>query len=74
LREIHHVDSPDLIQTEWLAALRHLGIGAGTSTPKEQIQAVMRRVGELFDGKVTYNREDRDGDLVREDFGEDVEL
>jgi 4-hydroxy-3-methylbut-2-enyl diphosphate reductase len=70
----YHVDSPDLIQTEWLAGIRHLGIGAGTSTPKEQIQAVMRRVGELFDGKVTYNREDRDGDLVREDFGEDVEL
>ena len=70
----YHVDSPTLVEREWLAGIRHLGIGAGTSTPKEQIQAVMRRVGELHDGPVRYSREDRDGDLVREDFGDDVEV
>jgi 4-hydroxy-3-methylbut-2-enyl diphosphate reductase len=70
----YHVDSVDLIRNEWLADVAHLGIGGGTSTPKKQIQAVMQRVTELFDGKVTYRREDRDGELVKDDYGEDEEL
>ncbi len=70
----HHIDSVDLVQREWLEGVRTLGIGAGTSTPKNQIQAVQRRIGELLDGRVRYVREDRDGELVKDDFGEDVEL
>ena len=70
----YHVDSVNLIRPEWLEGVSHLGVGGGTSTPKEQIQAVQQRVTELFDGHVSYRREDRDGDLVKDDFGEDDEI
>ena len=70
----HHVDSADLLRREWLQGVSHLGIAAGTSTPKEQIQAVQRRIGELWDGAVLYRREDKDGEFVKDDFGEDDEL
>jgi 4-hydroxy-3-methylbut-2-enyl diphosphate reductase len=70
----HHVDSVDLIRRDWLDGVSHLGVGGGTSTPKAQIQAVQRRIAELFDGRVTYRREDRDGELVKDDFGEDDEI
>ena len=68
----YHVDSPDLIQREWLEGVKHLGVGGGTSTPKEQIRAVQQRVTELHGGKIRNVREDRDGELVKDDFGEDV--
>jgi 4-hydroxy-3-methylbut-2-enyl diphosphate reductase len=70
----HHIDSVSLIQEEWIRDIRTLGIGAGTSTPKSQIQAVQRKIGELAGGNVHYVREDRDGELVKDDFGEDVEI
>jgi 4-hydroxy-3-methylbut-2-enyl diphosphate reductase len=70
----HHIDSVALVEREWLTGIRTLGIGAGTSTPKSQIQAVQRRIGELMDGHVRYVREDRDGELVKDDFGEDIEI
>jgi 4-hydroxy-3-methylbut-2-enyl diphosphate reductase len=70
----YHIDSVKLLRAEWLDGVRHLGIGAGTSTPKAQIESVQRRVGELFDGRVLYRREDKDGELVKEDFGEGEEL
>jgi 4-hydroxy-3-methylbut-2-enyl diphosphate reductase len=70
----YHIDSVDLVDHAWLRGIRTLGIGAGTSTPKHQIQSVQRRIGELLDGRVRYVREDRDGELVKDDFGEDVEL
>ena len=34
------MDSADLLQRSWLDGVAHLGIAAGTSTPKEQIQSV----------------------------------
>jgi 4-hydroxy-3-methylbut-2-enyl diphosphate reductase len=70
----HHVDSVEGMDAAWLQGVRHLGIGGGTSTPKEQIQAVSRRIAELHGGPVRYSKEDRDGDVVKEDFGEDVEV
>jgi 4-hydroxy-3-methylbut-2-enyl diphosphate reductase len=70
----YHVDSADLLRREWLARVSHLGIAAGTSTPKDQIQAVQRRIGELWGGPVLYRREDRDGELVKDDFGDDDEI
>lgn len=70
----YHVDSAALLRREWLDGVSHLGIAAGTSTPKDQIQAVQRRIGELFEGRVLYQREDKDGELVKDDFGEDVEI
>lgn len=70
----YHVDSPDLLRREWLHGVAHLGIAAGTSTPREQIQAVQRRIAELWPGEVVYRREDKDGELVKDDFGDDEEL
>lgn len=70
----YHIDAVDSVVPEWIENIRTLGIGAGTSTPKTQIQAVQRRIGELVGGHVRYVREDRDGELVRDDFGEDLEI
>lgn len=70
----YHVDSPNLVKAEWLDGVSHLGIGGGTSTPKEQIRAVQERIAELFPGKVQYRREDRDGEVQRDEFGEDEEI
>jgi 4-hydroxy-3-methylbut-2-enyl diphosphate reductase len=69
----YHIDSPESLRPEWLEGVRHLGIGGGTSTPREQIQAVRARIEELFGGVVVERREGRDGGL-EEDFGEDEEL
>jgi 4-hydroxy-3-methylbut-2-enyl diphosphate reductase len=70
----YHVDSADLVRREWLQGVAHLGIAAGTSTPKDQIQSVQRRIGELCEGRVLYRREDKDGELVKDDFGDDDEI
>src|SRR5262249_20355254 len=53
----YHIDSPDLLQAEWLQGIQHLGIGAGTSTPKSQIDDVQRRVAELYPGEVFFRKE-----------------
>jgi 4-hydroxy-3-methylbut-2-enyl diphosphate reductase len=70
----YHVDSVDLVKPEWLNGVTRLGIGGGTSTPKDQIQAVQGRVAELYGGPVVHRREDRDGDFVKDDFGEEEVL
>lgn len=70
----HHVDSVEAVDRAWLQGVRHLGIGGGTSTPKDQIQAVAQRIADLHGGSVKFSREDREGDVVKEDFGEDVEV
>ncbi|HMB71105.1 MAG TPA: 4-hydroxy-3-methylbut-2-enyl diphosphate reductase [bacterium] len=70
----HHIDSVEGVDRKWLEGVRHLGIGGGTSTPKDQIHAVSQRIAELHGGKVKFRREDRDGELVKEDFGEDDEI
>ena len=45
--EVHHVQGPDDVQPEWLAASGTLGLTAGTSTPDSLIDAVESRVHEL---------------------------
>ncbi|MGQ0722156.1 MAG: 4-hydroxy-3-methylbut-2-enyl diphosphate reductase [Candidatus Eiseniibacteriota bacterium] len=70
----HHIDSVEAVDRAWLGGVRHLGIGGGTSTPKNQIQAVAARIAELHGGPVSFLREDRDGDVVKEDFGEGDEV
>lgn len=61
----YHIDSKDLLRPEWLTGIRHLGIGAGTSTPKEQIEEVQERVAEIYPGDVVFRR---DGDETEEEL------
>ncbi len=63
-----HIDSPDLMQADWLKGIRHLGIGAGTSTPKSQIDDVQQRVAELYPGPVYFRKEGNDGEILDGDF------
>jgi len=58
----HQIDSPAMIEPSWLKGVRHLGLAAGTSTPKSQIEAVKKRVAELFDGVVHFRDETDDDD------------
>lgn len=62
----YHIDSPALVKPEWLTGIKHLGIGAGTSTPKSQIEDVQRRVIELFKGRVSLRLEKEEGPLFEE--------
>ncbi len=54
----YHIDSDALVRSDWLDGVRHLGIGAGTSTPKEQIAAVQSRIAELYPGQVAFRTGD----------------
>jgi len=54
----YHIDSDALVQLAWLDGVRHLGIGAGTSTPKEQIASVQSRIAELYPGNVAFRTGD----------------
>ncbi len=65
---VYHIDSSDLVKVEWLQGISHLGIGAGTSTPKAQIDEVQRKVAELFPGKVQFRKESDGGELLDADF------
>ncbi|MFO1520141.1 MAG: 4-hydroxy-3-methylbut-2-enyl diphosphate reductase [bacterium] len=65
---VYHIDSPDSVKLEWLEGISHLGIGAGTSTPKEQIEDVQRKVAEIYPGEVFFRKESDAGDLLDGDF------
>ena len=58
-----------MVKPEWLHQVAHLGIGAGTSTPKEQIEEVKQRVVQLYPGHVLFRR---DGDTDTEPEDADV--
>ena len=64
----YHIDSPDLVKLEWLKGISNLGIGAGTSTPKSQIDDVQRKVAEIYPGQVLFRKESTDGELLDGDF------
>ena len=65
----YHIDSAAMVKPEWLGPVAHLGIGAGTSTPKSQIEEVKQRVVQLFPGRVVFRR---DGD--EDDGPEDADV
>ena len=48
----YHIDRPEMIKDAWLKNIGVLGIGAGTSTPKEQIEQVVARIREMVPGPV----------------------
>ncbi|HID29748.1 MAG TPA: hypothetical protein EYP19_07050, partial [Desulfobacterales bacterium] len=64
----YHIDSPDIIQPGWLESIKKLGLAAGTSTPKSQIEDVKQRIAEMYDGKVIF----REG--VFKDQGHDWQM
>ncbi len=70
----HHVDSPELLESAWFASARHVGIGAGTSTPQDQIEAVKRRIAELCDRPVRFLKDTRTGDLEPDDADPSIEI
>jgi 4-hydroxy-3-methylbut-2-enyl diphosphate reductase len=70
----YHIDSPDLIREEWLKGVRHLGIGAGTSTPKSQINDVQQKIAKLSKIPVYFRQEGKDGEILDDDFTPEDEL
>lgn len=71
----HHIDAPGQLLPEWFAGARHAGIGAGTSTPQDQIEAVKRRIAELVvDRPVRFLKDTRTGDLEPDDADASVEI
>ncbi len=73
-KHTYHIDSPDLIQSDWLQNIEHLGIGAGTSTPKSQINDVQQRIAEVYSGKVVFRREGKAGEILDGDFTPEDEV
>jgi 4-hydroxy-3-methylbut-2-enyl diphosphate reductase len=70
----HHIDSPALIQQDWLDGISHLGIAAGTSTPKSQIEDVKTRVAEMFKGKVVFRKGNNEDDIMSFEADAAVEM
>jgi len=70
----YHIDSPELVKLEWLKNIKHLGIGAGTSTPKSQIDEIRRKVAEIYPGEVIFRKENTDGEILDGDFSVSDEL
>lgn len=70
----YHIDGAALMKLEWLQGVRHLGLGAGTSTPKAQIKEVQQKILELYPGKVLFRQESRDGEILDADFSPADEL
>lgn len=64
----YHVDDAKMVKLEWLSDIHHLGLGAGTSTPKAQIKEVQQRILDLFPGKVLFRQESKDGEILDVDF------
>ena len=64
----YHIDSPDLLQKNWLEGIQHLGLGAGTSTPQSQIKDVQQRILEIYPGEVVFRKESREGEKLDADF------
>jgi len=53
-RTTYHIDLPEKVGPEFFDGVRTLGIGAGTSTPKSQIEAVKERIREIYPGQVVF--------------------
>jgi len=53
---VHHVETADELQAEWLRADDTVGITAGTSTPDSQIEAVELRLRSQFSRPDDYNQ------------------
>lgn len=67
-KKTFHVDDAKLVKSEWLVGIRHLGLGAGTSTPKSQIREVQQRILDIYPGQVVFRKESKDGEILDADF------
>lgn len=64
----YYIDTADLFDPRWFEGVRHLGLGAGTSTPKAQIKEVQQKILDLYPGKVLFRQESREGEILDIDF------
>lgn len=64
----YHVDKAEMVEIEWLKNIHHLGLGAGTSTPKAQIKEVQQRILDIYPGKVLFRQESKEGEILDADF------
>jgi 4-hydroxy-3-methylbut-2-enyl diphosphate reductase len=62
----YHVESAFGIDPAWICEARTVGLGAGTSTPREEIHAARRHIRDLHPGPVTFQMEEKDGTLVED--------
>ncbi|MCK5218902.1 4-hydroxy-3-methylbut-2-enyl diphosphate reductase [bacterium] len=46
---VHHIETVDEIQPDWLRGVKHVGVTAGTSTPEEVIKEIMERLKVMAD-------------------------
>jgi 4-hydroxy-3-methylbut-2-enyl diphosphate reductase len=56
-RTTYHVDSPEMVKPRFFQGIETLGIGAGTSTPRSQIEAVKERIAEVYPGDVVFEED-----------------
>ncbi len=63
----YHIDDPTKLDLEWFQKAKHLGIGAGTSTPHSQIEAVKQRIVEIYPGEVVFRQGKPEDEQVLED-------
>lgn len=64
----YHIDSADSVDPKWLKHIHHLGLGAGTSTPKAQIKEVQQKILDIYPGKVLFRQESKEGEILDADF------
>jgi 4-hydroxy-3-methylbut-2-enyl diphosphate reductase len=43
----YHIEVPDELDAKWFAGANKIGVTAGASTPQEQIEAVVKRLGQM---------------------------
>lgn len=60
----YYIDSPALIKAEWFEGVKNLGLGAGTSTPKAQIDEVRERIMQLSPTPVEFRQTTKDGEVI----------
>ncbi len=51
LRRSHHIESADELRRSWFRGVKSIGITAGASTPKDQVDDVVRKIRRMFPPK-----------------------
>lgn len=48
LRRSHHIESADELRRSWFVGVKSVGITAGASTPKQQVDEVVKKIRRMF--------------------------